>query len=390
MRLPLLVAALLVSAVFVHAPALADEDCGPARLLLVIDQSSSMAERLPGGGTKWDAARTAVGDVSRAFEGALQMGLQVFPHPDACSPGAIVVPVGTESTESFLGALTEPPPRGRYTPMAQTLDAILDHAPMIDDAAARHVVLVTDGWQWCDPHDPATRFAPVDAVTRLRARGIVVHVVGFGAGVDALTLDRAALAAGTAIPGCRPSADPMAADHCYLRVDEGPELTVTLMTVAGAAMGCGAECVDGERRACGAGCARGERTCVGGVWSACEGDSGGEERCEGTDEDCDGRIDEGASCAGGECVAGVCRVDGGALDAGPRDGSTGDGGAGDGGAGDGGAGDGGDEVSTPAEGPEGPPLEGGCACRAASDRGGLMSILLLFVVLGALRRRAQS
>ena len=79
------------------------------------------------------------------------------------------------------------------------------------------------------------------------------------------------------------------------------------------------------------------------------------------------------------------RVDGGALDGGTRDG-----GAGNGGALDGGAGAGGDEVSPPAEGPEGPPLEGGCACRSASDRGGLASILLLFVVLGALRRRASS
>ncbi len=54
--------------------------------------------------------------------------------------------------------------------MAQTLDAVALDPSMTDSSVTPYAVLVTDGWQWCDPYDPSTRFAPVDAVARRAER----------------------------------------------------------------------------------------------------------------------------------------------------------------------------------------------------------------------------
>src|SRR5687768_5452773 len=136
--------------------------CEAPRVLLVVDRSSSMLGELPSGYSKWEAARMAVGEVTAAFAESIDFGLQVFPYPNECEPGHVVLDVGRNSSAGVLEALGAPPPSaGNWTPMAQTLDAAADYAPMREDARSRHVILVTDGWQWCSPYDPSTRFTPV-------------------------------------------------------------------------------------------------------------------------------------------------------------------------------------------------------------------------------------
>ena len=58
----------------------------------------------------------------------------------------------------------------------------------------------------------------------------------------------------------------------------------------------GCECVDDAVRACGA-CADGLETCRRGRWSACIGGrEPGPEACNGLDDDCNGRVDDGGAC----------------------------------------------------------------------------------------------
>ncbi|MEM6954875.1 MAG: vWA domain-containing protein [Myxococcota bacterium] len=85
-------------------------------------------------------------------------------------------------------------------------------------------------------------------------------------------------------------------NNCNGEVDEGCECTP----------GETRECYDGPEETAGVGiCTSGEERCVvageGAVWDACDGAVTPEvEDCDGGDEDCDGRVDEGCECVVGE------------------------------------------------------------------------------------------
>jgi hypothetical protein len=440
-RLPFAGALLACASILVPLDAARADSCETPRVLFTVDRSSSMLDPVPGASTKWEAARIGIAEMAAALSAA-ELGVQVFPFPDACHPGEIVLDLapGVEP-DAVVASLGAPPPRaGHYTPMAQTLDRIAEIGPMGDPDLPRHVVLVTDGWQWCDPHDPAVRFTPVAAVERLADMGITVHVVGFGAGVDALTLNRAAIAAGTAHPGCDPALrDPMATGHCYAqahdleglraalgaisraivdevcngedddcdgRVDEGFDRDGDHFTTCGSdpagkvpldaaradcddaiaethpggvercnatdddcdgAVDEGCECGDGQVRPCGTDvgvCVGGMQRCMAGHWGACTGTvrPAPVDACDGRDEDCDGTTDEDARCEPGMlCDEGACIApvlpDGG-----------------------------------PSARPEGPPsLDAGCACAAGGMRLAPAALLPFVLVGGYLlaRRRVR-
>jgi hypothetical protein len=173
------------------------QECEAPRVLIVLDKSSSMLGETSDGQTKWEAAEGAIGSVTAAHEDGIDFGLMIFPDPDECGPGSVFVDCAPDTAGEIANALGAPPPEaGNWTPMAQSLAAAAQYDPLSEPGRRGYVLLVTDGWQWCSPYDAATRFTPVDEVAALQRLGITTYVVGFGDGVDVLTLNRAAAAGG--------------------------------------------------------------------------------------------------------------------------------------------------------------------------------------------------
>lgn len=327
----LIIPTLLLSCV--AAPTFA-QPCEHPAVMLTVDRSSSMLGKLPDGTTKWDAAVRAISELTAAYEHRIDFGLQPFPYPDRCEPGPVLLEMGPRAPGQVIEALGLPPPSGgNYTPMAETLALAAEHPGLVDPTRRRHLVLITDGWQWCDPHMPENRFTPVAAVMRLRELGVIVHVVGFGAAVDSLTLNRAALAAGTALPGCDPNLrSPREPNHCYLQSNDLGELRAALSDIG--------ERITGEI------CDALDNDCDGLIDEGFDLDGDGfsrcatppdcddddmdvhplaPETCDGIDNDCDGATDVDCRCVEGAempcgsdvgaCVAGMQRCVRGSLGA---------------------------------------------------------------------------
>jgi len=288
--------------------------------MIVLDKSSSMQTGKIGTATKWSIAVDGLDEVLSNYENNAEFGLMTFPSPNACGPGAVKVAPGLQNRQAIISQLGTPPPTaGNYTPIAQSLDVAATQMSLTNAPAGKHVVLITDGWQWCSPYDPATRFDGVKAVDKLKAAGITTWIVGFGSEVDAEALNKMAVKAGTSKTGCNPAnTDPMAPDQCYFQVDNAAELVAALTAISanttaeecdGIDNNCDGQVDEDLTRDCSNACGGGTETCHAGTWSGCN-TAPPAEVCDGVDNNCDGQVDESNPdlCDTGEvCLDGMCQ-----------------------------------------------------------------------------------
>jgi len=264
-----------------------------------------------------------------------------------CSPADLLVSPSAASTDDVLGWLdgVENYPFDKelrangYTPLTQSLQSAREAVvtAISSDPAAEcrsyYVLLLTDGYQQCpnqDAGDPAVRTLVANELTRkaselrgLRVNGqdfdVRTFVVGFGPGTSFATeLDELARAGGTAV---NVNGDFDFNNGAAYQANDPRSLVESLTAAIANASprercdGVDNDCdgaIDEDFPSLGAVCRSGVGACnnAGVVQCALDGDGvecsadplpASAERCDGADNDCDGRVDEGTLNQCGAC-----------------------------------------------------------------------------------------
>lgn len=165
-----------------------DDQQAPAAVInleLVFDSSGSMAQQLPSGETRIDAAKNVLNDVIDAIperEG-VNVGFRVYGHEgsnqegdreESCRSTELVVPIDGVNKDALRGAVESYEPVG-WTPLTLSLErAGGDFTPPAENER-NAIVLVTDGLETCggDPCATAEALAQGDV-------DVTTYVVGFG------------------------------------------------------------------------------------------------------------------------------------------------------------------------------------------------------------------
>lgn len=153
----------------------------PASIMLVLDASGSMAADDASGGTRMEAARAALTQAVDNLPEDAEVGLRVYGATEpndtkteaACTDTQVVVPLGPSDPAVLKEAVGDVQPSG-FTPTAYTLSQAADD---LGDAGNRHIILVSDGEETCDPD-------PCETVRELGADGIDVQIDTVGYGVE--------------------------------------------------------------------------------------------------------------------------------------------------------------------------------------------------------------
>ena len=162
----------------VLTPAHADGEA--PKIMLILDASGSMAEPDPAGGTKMDAAKTALTSALESIPADAEVGLRVYGagHDGgggdaACTDSQVVHPLSALDKPGLTSAIEGFQPRGD-TPIAYSL---AEAAKDLGDSGKRHIILVSDGEETCDPDPCAT-------IRQLVSNGVDIQIDTVGFGVD--------------------------------------------------------------------------------------------------------------------------------------------------------------------------------------------------------------
>ncbi|MBI5528799.1 MAG: VWA domain-containing protein [Deltaproteobacteria bacterium] len=259
----------LVAAAPVPAVA-ADSGCEYPNVMFVVDKSGSMSDPTdlnPSGDSKYEIALATIERALSLYGGKVRFGLTMFPWgDDDCGPGEILVAMDYDTSGSITGKMRaeESQPQGS-TPIAATLFALAAEPSFLDASRRSFVLLLTDGEDTC----ASDADSPVKAAGDVFSKGTAVFVIGFGSGVDPVTLEAMASAGGTA--------NAAQADG-YFKADDAATLDVALTTIMESAT---AEVCDGRDNDCNGiaddvppkRCSKcgivGEQVCEAGEWTGC-------------------------------------------------------------------------------------------------------------------------
>lgn len=158
---------------------------GSVNVELVFDSSGSMAQELPSGETRIEAAKNVLNNVIDAIpdrEG-VNVGFRVYGHEgsnqeadreESCQSTELIVPIEGIDKDRLREAVSSYSPVG-WTPITLSLQRAAEDFSAPEENERNAIVLVTDGLETCggDPCAAAQALADGDA-------NVTTYVVGFG------------------------------------------------------------------------------------------------------------------------------------------------------------------------------------------------------------------
>jgi len=153
-------------------------DWTPASILIILDASSSMSERI-GGERKIDIAKDVIYDLLDNLPDDMLVGMRTFA---GCGNSPLIAPIGPLDRDNLKDEIAKIVPRS-LTPIAYALEEAKDDFARI--TGRKLILLVSDGMETCHGN-------PVEAAKGLIAAGydLRIQVVGFDVGQDSATRDQ--------------------------------------------------------------------------------------------------------------------------------------------------------------------------------------------------------
>jgi Ca-activated chloride channel homolog len=173
MKYILLAYSLLVTAIL---PLAAQEGGPKAKMIIILDASGSMTEKIEGNRSKIEIAKQVVGDLIRNLHPQIDVGFMVYGHRSKgdCDDIELMVPPDVSDHETILKRLSQIQPKGR-TPICGSVEKAAEALRYTENKAS--VVIVTDGEETCGG-DPCLLGKKLkDSGVDFRA-----HIIGFGLG----------------------------------------------------------------------------------------------------------------------------------------------------------------------------------------------------------------
>jgi uncharacterized cupredoxin-like copper-binding protein/Mg-chelatase subunit ChlD len=186
-------------------------------LEIILDVSGSMAQVLPSGETRMEAAKRVLQDVVAGVPDrqGVNLGLRIYGHEGdntpagaavSCASSDLVVPLAGVDKDALRDQLDQLQPTG-WTPIGLSLARAGEDFVSTQEPGLNYVVLVTDGLETCgaDPVQAAANLSEQDPP-------VITSVIGFGLTPDEqATIEQIAQAGGSEVLGAADAAELSAA-----------------------------------------------------------------------------------------------------------------------------------------------------------------------------------
>jgi Ca-activated chloride channel homolog len=165
---------LLGVSLFVFGIATSNAQVPKAKMIIILDASGSMVQKIKGKRSKIEIAKEVVGTLVRNLDPNIEVGFMVYGHraKGDCSDIELMVPPIGSNADLILSQLNKIQPKGR-TPICASVEKAAEELRYTEDKAS--VVVVTDGEETCGGD-------PCALGKKLKEKGIdfKAHIVGFG------------------------------------------------------------------------------------------------------------------------------------------------------------------------------------------------------------------